>query len=137
MSRYIPYEVRQLVAERANSSCEYCLMPEIHSFFAFHIDHIISIKHGGLTEPNNLAYTCPYCNRNKGSDIASILPPDNEIVRLFNPRSDAWLEHFQYDGARVRPLSNVGKVTLKILDLNQSDRIAERQILIDSGRHTF
>ena len=79
MSRYISDEVRQLVANRANFCCEYCLFPEIHSFFSFHIDHIISVKHIGMTELENLAYACPYCNRNKGSDIASVLLPQREV----------------------------------------------------------
>ncbi|NUQ26357.1 MAG: HNH endonuclease [Saprospiraceae bacterium] len=137
MNRYFSDEIRQLVTIRASGLCEYCRMPDEFSFFSFHIDHIISIKHGGKSEPDNLAYSCPYCNRNKGTDIASILLPGNEVIRFFNPRIDNWPAHFQFENARIRPLTDIGKVTLLILGFNHTERIEERQILIDSGRHIF
>jgi len=137
MSRYISEDLRHSVSSRANERCEYCLMPEVHSFFSFHIDHIISIKHEGKTEADNLAYTCPYCNRNKGSDIASVLLPENMIVRLFNPRIDHWASHFRYEDASINPLTDIGRVTEKILDFNHPDRIAERQLLIELGLVKF
>ena len=81
---YIPVQLRRLVYERANSCCEYCLIPEITSFSSHQIDHIIAEKHGGMTTADNLALSCSLCNKNKGSDIASIDPVTNEIVALFN-----------------------------------------------------
>lgn len=134
MSRYIADDMRQMVAERANFRCEYCYLPEIHAFFSFHIDHIIPLKHGGLTTIDNLAYACMYCNRNKGTDISSILLPDRTIIRFFNPRIDNWSDHFRLENAWIRPLTNIGAVTAKILDFNYFERVEERQILIDSGR---
>ncbi len=58
-------------------------MDGIHTF---QVDHVISEKHGGPTEEHNLAFCCPFCNRAKGSDIASLV--ESELVRLFNPRID-------------------------------------------------
>ncbi|WP_293070798.1 HNH endonuclease [Okeania sp. SIO2B3] len=73
MSRYyISEKLRNQVASRADFLCEYCLISEEDTFLGFQIDHIISIKHGGATEVDNLAYTCTFCNRNKGSDLGSI-----------------------------------------------------------------
>src|SRR5579883_3140247 len=34
--------------------------------------HAIAQKHGGPTEAENLALSCALCNKNKGSDIASL-----------------------------------------------------------------
>jgi len=54
MTTYIPAELRRAVIERANGSCEYCLMPLIDRFLPYEIDHIVSEKHGGTTESENL-----------------------------------------------------------------------------------
>ena len=94
MSVYIPEKLRLEVAERAKFSCEYCLLHEDDGFHTFHVDHIIPLKHGGLTSFENLSYTCPICNRNKGADIATVFYPSRVIVRLFDPRNDSWKDNF-------------------------------------------
>lgn len=88
MGRWISAELRQVVASRANSSCEYCLIPETETFYGCEVDHIISLKHSGATELDNLAYACAICNRAKGTDIGSI-SPTGELIRFFNPRIDS------------------------------------------------
>ena len=75
MSSYVSAELRRLVANRADHLCEYCLIHEDHTYFGCQMDHIISEKHGGPTEVDNLAYACVFCNRAKGSDIGSMLCP--------------------------------------------------------------
>jgi len=135
MNRYISEQLRRLVAKRANNLCEYCLIHEEDTFFSCQVDHIISFKHGGKTEAENLAYACAFCNRNKGSDIGSILEPNSRFVRFFNPRTDKWADHFQLEGTIIKPITDIGEATAKILDFNNIDRIIERQTLIDLGRY--
>jgi len=60
MSHYIPENLRQLAAERAGHRCEYCRIRESDSFLSFQVDHVISLKHGGPTEPGNLAVRGSY-----------------------------------------------------------------------------
>lgn len=134
MSRYIGHEIRQKVADRAESLCEYCLVAEEDTFFGCEVEHIIGLKHGGSSEPDNLAYACAFCNRHKGSDIGSI-SESGEFSRFFNPRSDRWADHFQLNGAIIQPLTTVGDVTARILQLNHSERILERESLIAAGRY--
>ena len=134
MSSYINEPLRQVVAHRANHLCEYCLIHEDNTFFGCEVDHIISRKHGGPTEPDNLAYACFYCNRRKGSDIGSI-SHTSEFVRFFNPRKDLWEEHFQMEGVFIKPITGIGEATVRILDFNANDRILEREILVAVGRH--
>ena len=43
MSQYIPEALRKVVAERASYRCEYCQISALDTFFAFHIDHVISL----------------------------------------------------------------------------------------------
>ncbi len=89
MSRpYISEELRRLVAERAERICEYCLIAEADRSSNYQVDHIISVKHGGSTIPDNLAYACIYCNLHKGTDLGSIVWRTGELVRFFNPRRD-------------------------------------------------
>ena len=72
MTRWISTELRQIIADRAKQSCEYCLIAEAHTFYGCEVDHIISFKHGGSSDADNLAYACALCNRAKGSDVGSI-----------------------------------------------------------------
>jgi hypothetical protein len=137
---YISAELRRQVIARADHLCEYCLIHEEDTFFGCEVDHIISEKHGGPTGADNLAYACLFCNRNKGSDVGSIVPPltSGRFSRFFNPRTDAWSEHFtldEVDGITIRPLTEVGGVTARIFGFNSGERLLERQALRDVGRY--
>lgn len=134
MSRHIPDSLRTLVAERAKHRCEYCRLPAQDSLFIFHIDHIVSIKHGGETTSENLAYSCQICNLNKGTDIATFLADPQFPIRLFNPRLDVWDEHFKADVlGELIPHTAIGQATIKVLDLNHPDGIIERRELLRLG----
>jgi hypothetical protein len=76
-----------------------------------------------------------YCNRLKGSDIASIAARTGQIVRLFNPRTDRWSDHFVFDGAVIKPLSDVGEATVSLLGFNRPERVEERALLQAAGRY--
>jgi hypothetical protein len=129
----ISHDLRCRVAERANFSCEYCLIPESSTYIGCEIDHVISRKHGGTNDFENLAYACLYCNRYKGSDIGSILPSSSKLIRLYSPRKDLWNDHFIQNGAIIKPITDIAEVTINILKLNLHDRILEREQLIDIG----
>jgi HNH endonuclease len=134
---YLTSELRRLVADRAGHLCEYCLIHAEDMFFGCEVDHVISEKHGGLTREDNLAYACLPCNRYKGSDIASIVSPTGELIRLFNPRRDRWADHFRLDedGVTILPLSVLGEATIRLLRLNDGDRLLERQTLRSVNRY--
>jgi hypothetical protein len=132
---YLTQEIRKLVAERANYLCEYCLISEKDTILGCAIDHIISLKHGGSSDPDNLAYCCVYCNRFKGSDIGSIILEKKEFVRFYNPRWDVWSAHFKLNNTKIEPRSNIGQVTARILGFNDQDRLLERQLLIEKKKY--
>ena len=123
---YISVKLRNEVALRASFCCEYCLVNEIQTGLFCEVDHIIGIKHNGPTNKSNLAYACFNCNRNKGSDIASIDWDTNEIVRFYNPRSDIWAEHFRLEGFHIAATTQIGKVTAIIFRFNDRTRLLER-----------
>ena len=131
MSSYISINLRSQVIERANDLCEYCLIPQSFSFAKHEVDHIIARKHGGQTTSENLALSCSLCNKHKGSDIASIDPQTERVASLFNPRQDVWDDHFELQvSGNIHPLTPKGRTTTRLLQFNQSFRIAERRILI-------
>jgi hypothetical protein len=128
-------ELRSLVAARADYLCEYCLIGEEDTFFGCQVDHIISVKHRGETKADNLAYACAFCNRFKGSDIASLSSGNGALVRFFNPRIDRWSDHFRLDGLSIQPLTEIGEVTVRILRFNDNERLLERHELNEIGRY--
>lgn len=131
---YIPEALRQLVTDRAQSRCEYCLIHERDSLYKHEVDHVIPEKHRGQTTEDNLCLSCMDCNRHKGSDFASFDPETEEIALLFHPRRDVWSDHFQFAGPHIIPLSPTGRVTVFVLKLNDEMRIRTRQVLIAAGQ---
>ncbi len=135
MSRHIPQSVRRFVAERAGFRCEYCRVAESDSNFAYHIEHIISRKHGGSDHPDNLAWSCSVCNWKKGSNISTILEENGPLIPLFNPRKDHWFDHFEVNDGEILPRTHVGVATAKLLVFNAPDNIIERRELIEAGNY--
>jgi hypothetical protein len=105
-------------------------MPQSASAFEHEPDHIVPIQHGGQAEADNLALACLRCNRRKGPNIGSLDPETGALVPFFNPRWQKWQEHFQIEGALIQPLTPEGRVTVKILRLNDPLRVEERERLI-------
>ena len=134
MARWISAELREAIANRASQLCEYCLVAEIDTLYGCEVDHIISLKHGGSSEPDNLAYACALCNRAKGSDVGSIAA-SGEFTRFFNPRTDRWAEHFRLEGSSIQPLTMIGEVTARILGFNDGARLHEREEMIGFDKY--
>jgi hypothetical protein len=99
----------------------------------FHIDHVIAQQHGGATTLDNLALACCYCNRFKGPNVASIDPHAGEVVALFNPRRHIWREYFVWQGARLSGITDAGRATVQLLQINRADAVAVRQLLMEAG----
>jgi hypothetical protein len=132
---YVTASLRRLVAGRAAGLCEYCLIHESDGYYAYEVEHVLAEKHGGATNVENLAYACLACNRRKGTDVATVSSHSGLLVRLFNPRTDRWTDHFALAVGRIEPLTEIGEATVRILSFNEDERVAERAILIRAGRY--
>ncbi len=130
MPAEISADLRRLVFDRAGGHCEYCRLPQPAAAHQHEPDHIVPLQHGGQTDANNLALACLRCNRYKGPNVGSFDPETGELVPFFNPRTQHWHDHFEFDGPVIHPLTPQGRVTAKILRLNDAVRVAERQQLI-------
>jgi len=136
MSRHVSENLRTQVEFHANGFCEYCRIAIEDTYFGGEIDHIISLKHHGQTEFENLALACQPCNRSKGSDLGSLSKYSKNLVRFFNPRIDIWKEHFRVNSkAEIKPLTEIGEVTADIFGFNEPERIVECRGLIEIGRY--
>ena len=133
MSGDIPNTLRELVAPRSSNRCEYCQIPQSVSAHKDEADHIIPRQHGGATNADNLAFACLRCNRRKGPNIGSFDPSSGFLTPFFHPRTQKWHEHFRLNGSLIQPLTPEARVTIKILDINSTDRVAERRLLIKAG----
>lgn len=132
---YIAVELRRRIVARAEEICEYCLIADEDTFFGCEADHIVSEKHGGRTDAENLAYACVSCNQAKGSDIGSIDWDTQAFVRFYNPRLDRWADHFELVGSRIEGLTPIGFATARILGFNTAERVLERQALQGTSRY--
>lgn len=109
-------------------------MPERFGFLAHQIDHVIPEKHGGRTDAANLALSCSLCNKHKGSDLVSIDPLTGQITPLFDPRQQIWAEHFTLlDDGILASSTREGRTTIRLLQLNRTERVEERKLLQSSG----
>jgi hypothetical protein len=131
----IPDTLRRQARERAQNRCEYCLLHEDDAYLPFEVDHIIAEKRGGVTLIENLAWACALCNRYKGTDLASIDPQSGRLIALFHPRRQQWRRHFRVVNGTIEPLTAAGRATVRLLRLNQPERVLVRAMLIGMGRY--
>src|SRR5437868_3960434 len=126
--------IRERVRRRANHRCEYCrLSQKLAPFPAFHIEHIRPKKHGGTDAETNLCLACNHCNLHKSSNLTGIDPLTDLTSALFNPRTNDWPEHFALEGPRIVGRTPIGRTTVRVLNLNDSERVELRLELLDSS----
>lgn len=129
-------ELRNLVVTRSHERCEYCRIPQRFFTERFQIEHIIALQHRGETIDSNLAVACARCNRAKGANLSGIDPFSGVLTRLFNPRIDAWDEHFsQAPFGKIVGISDIGRTTVYVLDMNAPRRVELRSAIqaIENG----
>ncbi len=111
--------IRDNVRRRAGDMCEYCRLPQgATPLISFHVDHTIAQQHGGGSGLEDLALACDRCNAYKGPNLASIDEESGELASLFNPRTDAWSDHFRFRGSDIIGLTPVGRATARLLNMN-------------------
>ncbi len=126
--------IRAQVHQRAGYRCEYCHIPHHALEIAAQVDHIIPRKHHGPSTLENLASSCADCNAAKGTNLASLISPDEplNLIPLFHPRLHNWDMHFEIkrDGSIIGK-TPTGQVTIDVLNMNNYKRRALRAELIE------
>lgn len=126
--------IKDLVYERANGCCEYCHTCEINIGQALHVEHIIP---AGGDDLDNLCLACPNCNLSKAAAISAFDTETGEEVPLFNPRSQIWDEHFEWQEghALIKGLTPVGRATVDRFKVNRPRIILARKRWVQAGLH--
>ena len=57
----------------------------------------------------------------------------NELVSVFNSRTDAWNEHFEWHGPKLSGQTTIGRATIELLRINLQERIDHRHMLMETG----
>jgi len=123
----ISQATRREVRIRAAGHCEYCCLEQsTFPLVSYHVEHVIARQHGGGDEIDNLCLSCHWCNLFKGPNLSSLV--NGELVRLFNPRTDSWSDHFQIVDGVIFGLSQIGVATVSLLNMNDADRVELRRI---------
>jgi HNH endonuclease len=127
--------LRRLARSRAGHRCEYCLFHERDlPLWPFHLDHIRAKQHGGRNTLENVAWACQRCSLFKGTNLSTVDPDSGVVVRLFNPRQDAWSDHFAALSNRITGLTPIGRATVWLLQMNSDQRVQLRAELRAAGR---
>ena len=124
---------REQVRTRANDCCEYCQLPQSCSSLPHELDHIRARKHRGPTSFENLCWACAYCNSAKGPNLSGYDPVTGELVALFNPRTQVWIEHFEWKEAILLGKTPMARATIEVLQIKQPVRVEHRRLLLLSG----
>ncbi|HBN76299.1 MAG TPA: hypothetical protein DD473_10875 [Planctomycetaceae bacterium] len=122
-------QLKSEIRERAQHKCEYCQLEQQDSPLAsLQIEHIIPRKHGGLSRSKNLALACIDCNLHKGANLTGIDPDSNLITPLFHPREQSWEDHFEWHGPKLYGKTDIGRTTIRVLNMNSDDQVSLRSI---------
>ena len=125
--------LREQVRQQAQGCCEYCCLPQTFTTLPHEVDHIRPQKHRGSSLLTNLCLACAYCNWCKGSNAAGFDPHTDELTPLFNPRTDAWSNHFAWNGPVLVGKTAVGRTTIDVLRINIPERVEQRRLLVEAG----
>jgi hypothetical protein len=134
---HVPVRLRERVVAKARERCGYCLSQEEVMGTSLVIDHLIPEALGGATEEDNLWLSCAQCNLHKADRITARDPLTETWVPLFNPRRQAWDEHFQWlsGGIEMVGTTPIGRATVRALRLNRPVLMRSRRIWLLAGLH--
>ena len=133
----IPADVLARLKQQSRNRCGYCRSSVLITGQPLTVEHLTPTSQGGSSEEDNLWLSCRRCNEHKGAQTHAVDTEADEPVPLFNPRRQAWQEHFAWseDGTRVMGLTPPGRTTVSALNMNHEDIVSARRLWVAVGWH--
>lgn len=130
-------KLRKRIAIRSRHRCGYCLAKSKCVNQRLQLDHIFPKSRGGATEEANLCLACAACNLFKGKQTHALDPKSGLRIRLFNPSTQNWFEHFSWskDGLRIIGMTPCGCATVSALRLNNPLAVRVRRVWVKAKEH--
>jgi hypothetical protein len=125
---------RRFIRARANDRCEYCGIPQHALDQSLQIEHIVARQHLGGDDLQNLALACDRCNLHKGPNLSAVDEESGRVVPLFHPRHDTWSDHFELHGPEIVGRTDIGRATVRLLQMNSRWRMQLRDTLLALGQ---
>jgi hypothetical protein len=134
MSR-VSAKLRDVIIQTAKNRCGYCRTPQNLVPIPFEIEHILPKAAGGTDDEENLWLSCGVCNSFKHAKTHAVDPITKEEVRIFNPRTQDWNEHFEFssDNSEILGKTVCGRATAAALKLNNPRAVKMRKLWASVG----
>ena len=121
---------------QAKNRCGYCLNPQELLPYKLEIEHIHPQSAGGESDEENLWIACRECNAHKAAKTEAIDNLTGKTVRLFNPRTQKWREHFEFsqDNKQIIGKTPCGRATVESLQINNFYQTTARSIWVEMNK---
>jgi hypothetical protein len=129
--------LRNRLRTQAGDRCGYCHSHQQYVLGPLEIEHIVPQARGGSSDESNLWLACRLCNSYKATQIEGFDVMTGQIVKLYNPRTQRWSDHFRWNeiGDQIIGFSACGRVTVNALQLNNILAVTVRRAWISAGWH--
>ncbi|MEM6349865.1 MAG: HNH endonuclease signature motif containing protein [Cyanobacteria bacterium P01_D01_bin.14] len=129
--------IKRAVQTRAHNYCEYCRCPGDYATDSFTVDHILPRRAGGTNALGNLAWACYGCNGRKQAKTHARDPDTDQLVSLYNPRTQRWADHFCWhkNNLILRGKTAIARATVEALSLNRPTVVNLRRLLVAAKLH--
>lgn len=131
---YVSKSLEQRIRQQAGERCGYCRSHQRYVLGLLEIHHIIPVAGGGTNAEGNLWLACRLCNSYKSTQVDGFDLSTGQTVKLFNPRSQLWVEHFHWNehGDQIGGVTACDRVTVTALQLNNVLAVTVRRAWISA-----
>ncbi|HMS41766.1 MAG TPA: HNH endonuclease signature motif containing protein [Pyrinomonadaceae bacterium] len=128
-------KIQAKVRREAKNRCGYCLLPQEILMGKLEIEHLLPIAEGGTDAEENLWLACRDCNSYKSSKVYAFDEETEQKVKLFNPRTQDWHEHFKFNENQTKIIGKTacGRATVITLRMNEDQAVRARMLWVVAG----
>ena len=99
------------------------------------IEHLLPLAEGGTDAEENLWLACRDCNSFKSSKVYVFDDETKQKIKLFNPRTQNWHEHFRFSKNKTTIIGKTpcGRATVVALRMNNEQAVRARSRWVEAG----